>query len=369
MTTAFIERLERVQEELLRRRLGGVIVQNRMSSLYLSGFPCSNSLILITKRSAQFFTDFRYIEKASKSISHMEVIQMPQNTLTMVGEQLSRQRLRRVGFEESISFAEYTALSKNFGAGVELVPSGSIVKDLRLIKSADEIRQIASNQQLNQQIFTAAVASVTRSSREVDLRNFIRNEMIRHNSEEAFDSIVAAGTNSALPHAVAGAARVKNNNLLLFDMGVKRNHYHSDMTRTVAVGDRLSTRAAEIYEVVRQAQAAALKKVGPNVPCVDIDTEARKVIADAGYGDFFGHGLGHGVGLEIHEGPTLNPRSQDVLKPGMVITIEPGIYLPGIGGVRIEDLVVVTESGYTNLTSLPKKLQNILSNPINQMLK
>lgn len=352
-------RIAQVQYALVRQRLGALIIQNRMSSLYLSGFPCSNSLILVTRRHAQFFTDFRYLEKAAKAITHLEVTQMPQNTLNQVSAQLSKMRLRRIGFEESISYAEFTAIQKSLGQNVELVPAGGIVKDLRIIKSDDELRQIAGNQRLNQQIFKAALGSVSMTTREIDIRNFIRREMLRHNVDEAFESIVATGPNSALPHAVPGRDRVRKNSLLLFDMGVKRNHYHSDMTRTVAVGEKLSGKAAEIYECVRQAQAAALKLVGPGVPCKTVDTEARRIISDAGYGEYFGHGLGHGVGLEIHEGPTLNPRSEDVLRPGMVITIEPGVYLPQIGGVRIEDLVVVTENGYHNLTTATKTLQII----------
>jgi Xaa-Pro aminopeptidase len=143
-------------------------------------------------------------------------------------------------------------------------------------------------------------------------------------------------------------------------MGVLNNHYHSDMTRTVAVGEKLPARLRDIYDVTLAAQQEALAAVAPGKRCKDIDAIARAIIAEAGYGEFFGHGLGHGVGLEIHEGPTLNPRSEDVLQPGMIITIEPGIYLPGLGGVRIEDLVVVTATGYKNLTSLSKSFRHIL---------
>ena len=183
--------------------------------------------------------------------------------------------------------------------------------------------------------------------------------MIDNNCEEAFSSIIAAGINSALPHAVPSNTRVAKNKFLLFDMGVKKNHYHSDMTRTVAVGEKLPVKAREIYSVVLEAQIAALGAVAPGVECKAIDKIARDIISAAGYGEYFGHGLGHGVGLEIHEGPTLNARSKDVLEPGMVITIEPGIYLPDLGGVRIEDLVVVTATGYRNLTKIPKTLSYI----------
>lgn len=176
--------------------------------------------------------------------------------------------------------------------------------------------------------------------------------------EEAFDSIVASGPNSSLPHAVPTARRVRAGEYLLFDMGVKSGLYHSDMTRTVAVG-KASARHREVYEIVLEAQQRALASIRAGVACRDVDAQARDYIAVAGYGEQFGHGLGHGVGLQIHEGPTLNPRSEQVLSEGMVVTVEPGIYIPGFGGVRIEDLVVVTKDGYRNLTSVPKQFKSI----------
>lgn len=351
------QRIAALRQGLVRHKLDGFIIQDRISSLYLSDFPCSNSLILITRRHAQFFTDFRYIVKARAAISHLEVQQMPQNALSEVAARIKKLKLCRVGFEEAISFAQYTALKQAMDSNIELVPAGSMMRSLRMIKSKSEVRQIAANQRLNETVFNAALESVTAISTEISIRNHILTRMIAENCEEAFASIIASGRNSANPHAVAGRSKVKSGHFLLFDMGVKKLHYHSDMTRTIAVGNKLPAKAVDIYEVVKSAQEAALKLVGPGVACKAIDSAARQVISDAGYGNNFGHGLGHGVGLEIHEGPTLNPQSADVLQPGMVITIEPGIYLPELGGVRIEDLVVVTDNGYKNLTSLSKDLR------------
>ena len=353
------ERVQRVQEALKRHKLSGLLIEGRENSFYLSGFPASASLILVTRKGAWFFTDSRYISLAEQQVSHMEVVLATQRAFTQVAEIVHKQKLQRLGFEESISFSSHKAMGDSF-KGVDLIPAGSIVRDLRIIKSDSEQAVIARNQRLNQKIFKLAVEQVEAGQREIDVRNFILRQMIELECEEAFATILAAGANSANPHATPGKLKVKRGELLLFDMGVKKDFYHSDMTRTVAVGERLRPECAEIYEVVRQAQAAALKELGPGVPCKQVDAAARNLISDAGYGDQFGHGLGHGVGLEIHEGPTLNPRSSDVLAPGMVVTVEPGIYLPGIGGVRIEDLVVITENGYKNLTSISKQLVHVV---------
>lgn len=359
MSEFLAQRVAAVREGLSHQKLDGLVIQDRVSSLYLSGFPCSNSLILITRQHAWFFTDFRYIIKAKAAIPHLEVLQMPQNTLNEVAARAKKLKLRRIGFEEVVSFGQFTALKKALETNIDLIPAGDIVRSLRVIKSRDEVRQIASNQRLNEKIYSAALGAVTAESTEISIRNHILTQMIAENCEEAFASIIATGRNSAMPHAVAGTTRVKTGQFLLFDMGVKKRYYHSDMTRTIAVGKKLSARAAEIYDLVKLAQETALQLVGPGVACKAVDSAARKVISDAGYGDYFGHGLGHGVGLEIHEGPTLNTQSTAVLQPGMVITIEPGVYLPGVGGVRIEDLVLVTENGYKNMTSLSKELRHI----------
>jgi len=358
MSTELEQRVQRVQAEVKRQKLGALLVDDRHSSFYLSGFPCSASLILVTQKACFFYTDSRYITAAEKTIGHMQVVLATQRAFTQVADTVRKHRISRLGFEEQTSHSQVMAMQRDF-AGAELIPAGSIIRNLRLIKSDAEIKAIADNQKLNQKIYAAALATVTPGMRESDIRKTILRLMIDQDCEEAFQSIIAAGANSANPHAVPGRDRAKKGELLLFDMGVKRNHYNSDMTRTVAVGERLRPECQRIYDVVLQAQKAAVKELGPGVPCRQVDSVARNIIISAGYGDYFGHGLGHGVGLEIHEGPTLNPRSDETLKPGMVVTVEPGIYLPGVGGVRIEDLLVITETGCQNLTSLTKQLQHI----------
>jgi len=359
MTEELKGRVSALRRLLTKNKLDGILIQDRTSSLYISGFNCSNSTILITRREAVFFTDFRYKESAGSAIKHLEVRIIPQRAILEVAEVCKKLRIKTLGFEESTPFRDWQTLGNVLGAGVELKGAGALVSSLRQVKSPSEIRQIAANQRLNETVFNLAVESVRIGQTEIDIHEAILHAMVDHHCAEAFGSIIATGKNSALPHAVPSKARIGKGQFLLFDMGVKQKHYHSDMTRTVAVGEKLPTEAMEIYEVVRQAQQASLDMLGPGVPCKAIDSAARDIITDAGYGDYFGHGLGHGVGLEIHEGPTLNARSTDILKPGMVVTVEPGIYLPKLGGVRIEDLVVITETGYKNFTRIPKNMRFI----------
>lgn len=352
------QRVGKVQSELRRRKLNGVVLEGRENSFYLSGFPSSASLLLITQSGAWFFTDSRYYDSAVSAIKHMEVMLSTQRAFTQVADLARKKRLKRIGFEETASYAQVEGMKKAFD-WADLSPAGSIVNNLRLVKSDSEIKTIATNQRLNQKIYGQAVEYSQPGMSEVEIRNQILRLLIDNGAEEAFASIIATGANSANPHATPGKLRLKKGELLLFDMGVKKNHYHSDMTRTIAVGEKLKPDCARIYEVVLSAQLAAVKELGPGVPCKHVDSVARDIITRAGYGDNFGHGLGHGVGLNIHEGPTLNPRSDDVLRAGMVVTVEPGIYLPGVGGVRIEDMLVITENGARNLTSVPKQLTHI----------
>jgi Xaa-Pro aminopeptidase len=304
-----------------------------------------------------FLTDFRYIEKARADLSRFDVRQTNQNGGDDVASVLRSLAARRVGFEESIQFGQYGRF-RAAAKRAKLIPAGRDIAAIRAVKDDGEIECIARNQRLNEAIFRTGLRSVHEGLREEEIRQIIRAEMNGRLVEEAFDTIIASGPNSSLPHAVPGRRRIRAGEYLLFDMGVRRDHYHSDMTRTVFLGTP-TTRHRHVYNIVLQAQAAALRKVRAGVACRDVDRAARDVIARAGFGEYFGHGLGHGVGLEIHEAPALNPRSDDTLAAGNVITIEPGIYIPGFGGVRIEDLIVVTRSGFVNLTSAAKRFQSI----------
>jgi Xaa-Pro aminopeptidase len=338
-------------------KLDGFLVSTRINSLYLSQFPCSNSIVLVTRREAVFLTDFRYLEKATREIEGFDVQRMTQNATDELRDLIKKLKITRLGFEGGISYEQFTKFKKAAGRAA-FVEAGKVLRELRAVKEPAEIQQIARNQKLNQQLCDMALNAAQVGDVEQDIQRAIRREMLDRGVEEAFDSIVAVGKNSSLPHAVPGRTRARTGDYLLIDMGVKDRLYHSDLTRTVCM-DHASDMHREIYEVVLAAQVAALKKIRAGAACKDVDAAARDLITEAGYGEAFGHGLGHGVGLEIHEAPTLNPRSEEILQEGMVVTVEPGISVPGVGGVLNEDLVVVTKTGYRNLTTLPKDLRLI----------
>lgn len=355
---AMLRRLDNVDAAARAAGFDAMLVHGRANSLYLSGFPCSNSLLIITRDTRVFLTDFRYIEGASETVAHMEVRRGAQRLPADAAVLLKALNPTRVGIEGSLPLAVYETLAKGLGRR-RLAVADDVLASVRSVKDPHEIALIEANQRLNERVYARVLAAARTGMTERAIRRMIRMAMDEHDAEEAFDSIVAVGPNSSRPHAVAGLGRVRRGTYLLVDMGVRRDHYHSDMTRTVGWG-RLTERHREIYHVVLEAQQRALAAIRAGVAARDVDAAARDHVRDAGYGDAFQHGTGHGVGLEIHEAPTLNPLSTDILREGQVVTVEPGIYVPGFGGVRIEDLVVVTSTGCRNLTRAPKRLREIM---------
>ncbi|GIX44589.1 MAG: aminopeptidase P family protein [Candidatus Hydrogenedentota bacterium] len=346
-------RLHRLRLAMQDAKLDALLISTRPNCLYLSHLPSSHSLILVLQDKAFFFTDFRYIEIAERSLSHLTVVRISQNGMSEIGEIIQRHRIHRLGFEGRWEFQSVQKLQACLNSTCELVESGRLLRRLRAVKDLQEIRAIEQAQRINERILRSAVRHIERGITEQALQRYIRTQMIALGVEEAFETIVAFGPTSSLPHARPGRRRIENSGLVLIDMGVKKAFYHSDMTRTL--GWRIVTpEIRNIYEIVLEAQSAAFEKIRPGISAREVDAAARQIIAAHGYGECFGHGLGHGVGLEIHEAPTLNPNSEDVLEERMVVTVEPGIYLPGKGGVRIEDLVIVTKNGPRNLTRFPK---------------
>ncbi|HET9593268.1 MAG TPA: M24 family metallopeptidase, partial [Solirubrobacterales bacterium] len=265
----------------------------------------------------------------------------------------------RVGFEDDhMSVRLLEKLKEKLADGVEAVPAGGRVEELRRVKDEGELALIEEAAKLADEAlrWSAELGLAGKTEREVARAFEARVREL--GGDPSFPAIVAAGPNGALPHAEPGEREIGRGELVVFDMGAAIDGYCSDGTRTFATGDP-GEEAIEVYEVVRRAQQASLDALEAGIKGEDVDKVAREVIEAAGHGDRFGHGLGHGVGLELHEAPRLSLRSDDVLAPGEVVTVEPGIYLPGKLGVRIEDLVVVTEDGFRNLSSLPKELQII----------
>ena len=326
---------------------------------YLTGYTGSNGLVLIGPELRQFITDFRYVEQAAEQVDpSFERIRAPQDLLDSVGELLPPARPLRLGFDDAAtSVSEYRRLAALLPDGVELVPAGGLVEALRLVKEAVEVEQILAATQIADAAFEALLAGGLVGKTELELAVALEFE-VRHRGAEAvsFPPIVAAGAHGAMPHAQPRDVAVQRGDMVVIDWGARQNGYCSDCTRTVAAGTA-DSEASEAYELVLSAQLAGLGAVRAGAVGQAVDRVARDVIEAGGHGEHYGHGLGHGVGLDIHEAPRLSQRSSDVLAAGTVVTVEPGVYIPGRFGIRIEDLVVVGDTEPRILTGISKELR------------
>jgi Xaa-Pro aminopeptidase len=344
---------DRLEAVLAERELERMLVTDLTNVRYLTGFTGSNGACVCGPGIRLFFTDFRYTERAAAEVEGWEAITVGGDWLGAIAERLEG----RVGFEDDqMAVRTLEKLKEKLAGGVEPVAAGGTVERLRRVKDAVELAAIEAASKLADEVWEWSVERGLAGRSERDVARAAEARIRELGGDPSFPAIVAAGPNGALPHAEPGARQIGRGELVVFDMGAKLDGYCSDGTRTYATGDP-GAEARAVYEVVREAQRAALEAIEAGVEGEAVDAVARKAIEAAGHGEHFGHGLGHGVGLEVHEGPRLSPRSDDVLAPNEVVTVEPGVYLPGKLGVRIEDLVVVTEDGPRNLSGLPKDLQ------------
>jgi Xaa-Pro aminopeptidase len=339
-----------LEEPLLVAGLPGV-ARSQANLRYLCGLQSSNAALLVEPDGrATLYTDFRYAARA-RQVEDVSFVETARNLLPAVAELLAG---RRVGFEAAhLSFADHRVLSE---AGVEAVPTTGLVEGLRAVKDEAEIRAIRRAGALSDEVFGELVKQPFAGRTERELAWWVERSFREAGAQAvSFDIIVAAGETASSPHAVPGSRVIEEGLLVTVDAGCVVDGYCSDCTRTFAVSD-VPARLTEIYALCLQAQLAGLAAVRPGVPGKDADAASRVPVEAVGLGWAYGHGLGHGVGIEIHEAPVLRPESTDVLEPDNVVTVEPGIYLPGEAGVRIEDLVVVTEGGCERLTQFPKEL-------------
>ena len=333
------------------------IIQNPVNRFYLSGFRSSAGMIVLTENKAVLLVDFRYFEKAKKTVQNMEVL-LANNFFANAKELLETENIKKILPEtDFINLDSFERMKKAF-EGIEVSNDNSLsqtISSLRQIKSAEETKCIKKSQGITDNAFAHILnfikAGVTEREIALELEFFMR----KTGSEGvAFDTIAVSGKNSSLPHGVPTEKPLENGDFLTMDFGAVYNGYCSDMTRTVAVG-YVTDEQQKVYDTVLKAQLSALKEIGPNKVCKEIDKIARDII-NAEYEGCFGHGLGHSVGLEIHENPALNTRDETLLKAGVIMTVEPGIYIPDKFGVRIEDMVLITDTSYENLTKSPKEL-------------
>mgnify|MGYP000905520071 CR=1 FL=1 len=346
----------------LRSRLAGTGCEAFLSfapatNQWLSGFRGSTSAVIVTESDAVFLNDFRYTEQAATQVKGFSLQEVPGNIQVRAGEKLAALGAASVAFEPGyMTVAELDYVRSAYTG--KLTPVPDIVSPLRMVKDKEEVDTIRAAGKLAEGVLADLVDQLKPGITERELAAKFEYEFkARGASGASFDTIALFGARSSLPHGQPGDKPLERGDIVLLDFGCKLNGYCSDLTRTFAFGTIPGAWFEEIYHLTLTAQRRALEAVGPGKACREVDAIARDLITEGGHGKYFGHGLGHGVGIEIHESPRLNPDSSAVLAPGMVVTVEPGIYLPGQGGVRIEDLVVVTEDGCENLSKTSKELR------------
>lgn len=358
MGLRFAHRIDRLRARIDELAIDAFLITSRHNVRYLSGFTGSAGSLLITKDHVALLTDKRYTLRAQSEAPGTEVI-VPEGTDDdVLKRQIECRAFRKVGFEASaVTVKTLDNWREKYGElGVEWVPTNGVVEKLRMVKDAEEIASIRAACGIADATFAHIQLFMQPETVELDVAMELEWFMRRQGARRpAFESIVASGENSAIPHAEPGERRFRAGDLVTLDFGAEVDGYTSDITRTVVIG-KASAEQRRIYETVLEAQLRAIEGIRPGVKCADIDAIARQVITDAGYGKHFTHSLGHSLGLSVHDGVGFSDKSEVVLEPGMVFTVEPGIYIDGFGGVRIEDDVLVTEDGVELLTHAPKHL-------------
>lgn len=362
------------KEVLCAKKIDGVLISSPANMRACSGF-CGEGIVFLSERQRLVFTDSRYTEAAKAECPGFEIIRFHGNIyeiwMDVLQERLGEQMRSgiSVGYEDAHmtvqSYHTIKALLKKKGLEISLTPLHRRLEGLRQVKTKEEIQNIEQAEKIGDEAFAKVIGWLRESRQRGEARTekqvaaYLEFTMRELGAEgTSFDTIAASGLHSSMPHAVPTDRVLMDGDFVTMDFGCRVNGYCSDMTRTIVIGTA-DDRQREIYDVVLRAQEAALQMIRPGLRGCEVDETARKVIREAGYGECFGHSLGHSVGLEIHETPCFAQKDESVLQPGMVITVEPGIYVEGFGGVRIEDVVVITEKGCRNLTHSPKELIEI----------
>lgn len=351
-------RIDRLRQVMASHEADCFMVTNITNIRYLTGFTGSSAILLVTEKDALIISDGRYEEQLRQQCPDIEAAigSMDQSLIEFTLLQLEARCPSEVYFEfGSISLQQFESIGSSYSG--QLKRGGAWVEGLRAIKDESEIALIRKSIQINQTVFQTILSNLSPTMTESAVAAEIEYQGRRLGADGcSFEPIVAVGANSALAHYRPGSVAFGDGEFTLIDWGLNYKGYASDLTRVV-VTSKIPAKLAEIYEVTLGAQAAAIEQIKPGVEAKSIDATARAYIAQAGFGDSFNHGLGHGIGLNIHEGPRLSPSFEGELVAGMVVTVEPGIYLPGFGGVRIEDDVLITDDGYEVLSNLPKELK------------
>lgn len=348
-------RVEKLRKKMQEENLDSFLITSPYNLRYLTNFTGTTGLAVITLEKAFFITDFRYTEQAAAQAQGFEIIKNVGPIFEEVADLVQKEGLRELGFEETtVSFLEYSVLEEIIDA--QLIPISGMIEELREIKDEEEIAIIEKACSIADLAYDHILKMIQPGMTEIEVANQLDFYMRSLGaSGVSFETIVASGLRSAMPHGVASKKIIEQGDLITIDFGCYYEGYVSDMTRTFAIGDP-GEQLKEIYQIVLEAQLAVLEVAKPGVTGKQLDAIARDYITKHGYGEAFGHSTGHGIGLEIHEGPNVSVRAEKQFVPGNIITDEPGIYLPGIGGVRIEDDLLITSDGNRVLTHSPKEL-------------
>ncbi len=340
-------RLEKLKTKLNEIGTENFLFTNRNNIYYFSGYS-GEGMLAIKGDDAYILTDFRYTEQAQKESPNSIVIDIADaGYAKKINEVFSD--AKKVGFEEDeMTVSQFQGI-KSECLKAEFIPTKGIGVNIRCVKDKDEIELLKISANATQDALNEAYRITAIGMKEIEvcaeLEYFLKK---KYGADPAFDFIIASGKNGSMPHHVTGDKKIEAGDMVTLDFGARINKYNSDMTRTYSIG-KPEKKLHDIYNIVKEAQNAAQAKLAPGVACKDVDKVARDIISSYGYGEYFGHGTGHGVGLNIHEAPRLSTKSEEVLQAGMVITVEPGIYIPGLGGVRIENTCYITEDGYESL--------------------
>jgi len=354
--TVYGKRLENLRSRMASANIDAVLVTKRVNYMYLSGFTGTAAILFISRERAALLTDFRYVEQAAMQAPDYETVRYVTDQYGEINRLVESEGIKRLAFEDChLSYKQYMQYSEKLKVD-EFVPLGGMIEELRSVKDETEISLIRKAVDIADEAFSHILGVIRPGITELDIADELERHMKRLGAEgPSFETIVASGKRASMPHGVASEKKIEYGDVVTLDFGAVYKGYCSDITRTVFVG-KPGEELEKIYRIVLEANRRGLEAVRNGILAKEADSAAREFIKEAGYGDNFGHGLGHGVGLEIHEDPTLSFRGDIVLKDGMVVTVEPGIYVADLGGVRIEDVAVVNGDNALVLTKSPKEM-------------
>lgn len=348
-----MERITKLRDLLEEKKLDAILVTNPINRRYISGFTGTAGVAIISQDATRFITDFRYIEQANEQAKHFTIVEHKSGIESEIKNQLNELNIKHLGFEkDDVSYASFERYEKSLE--VNLIPVSGLIEKIRLIKTPGELKILKRAGEIADAAYKHIQGYIKPNVKEIEIANELEFFMRKQGAtSSSFDMIVASGYRSALPHGVASEKEIQSGELVTMDYGALYNGYCSDITRTVAVG-QISDELKMVYDTVLEAQLRGVNGIKPGMTGKEADALTRDYITEKGFGEYFGHSTGHGLGLEVHEEPRLSHLSETVLEPGMVVTVEPGIYIPGVGGCRIEDDIVITETGNERLTNASK---------------